>query len=70
MFFMFVQVADWQQPWRVPAFGEWNYGNFDNGVDGYTPLTPCFDVIATRMTNAAAPIGKPNEVPFDCLNFL
>jgi hypothetical protein len=53
-----MQVAGWQQQWRIPAFGEWNYG-----VDGDTPgLTPCFDVVAVRMTNALA-ARKPNEVP-------
>ncbi|KAK3118779.1 hypothetical protein QOZ80_9BG0707380 [Eleusine coracana subsp. coracana] len=56
-----MEAAGWQQHWRTPAFGEWNYGQYDYSADGYTPLTPCFDVVAVRMTNAI-PVRKPTKL--------
>ncbi|KAK3120128.1 hypothetical protein QOZ80_9AG0682140 [Eleusine coracana subsp. coracana] len=55
-----MEAPGWQQHWRTPAFGEWNYGQYDYSADGYTPLTPCFDVVAVRMTNAI-PVRKPTK---------
>ncbi|TVU25653.1 hypothetical protein EJB05_28157 [Eragrostis curvula] len=49
-----------EQHCRIPAFGEWNYGQYDYRVDAWTPLTPCFDAVAMRMTNAL-PASKPDE---------
>lgn len=61
---MFLQIAGWQQQWRVPAFGESNNSRYEYGMDGYTAVNPCFDVVAMRMTNALPP-GKPIEVSLD-----